>query len=130
MRAPLVAVLLLAALARADAPDGGAPKKPLRELGELTLLYFRADWCASCKRFDASGAMATVQQRLPRLAVQKVNVDTEKARVERYGVEYTPTLVLVDADGFPLARPKVDLDDGPATAERVLKAVKKSTGQP
>ena len=128
-RSLLLALFALAALARAESPDASVPKKPLREVTELKLLYFRADWCQSCKRFDAAGVVATVQQREPALAVQKVNVDTETALVERYGVEVTPTLVLVDADGYPLARPKITLDDGPATVERVLKAVKKSTGR-
>ena len=45
------------------------------------------------------------------------------------GVEVTPTLVLVDADGFPLARPRIDLDDGPGTAQRILAVVRKSTGR-
>lgn len=128
-RLPWLALLALAALAHAEAPDASVPKKPLRELAELKLLYFRADWCQSCKRFDAAGVLAEVQKREPALAVQKVNVDTEQALMDRYGIEVTPSLVLVDADGYPLARPKIALDDGPATVERILKSVRRSTGR-
>ncbi|GMU59874.1 MAG: hypothetical protein AMXMBFR34_16370 [Myxococcaceae bacterium] len=129
----LLSVVVLLGAGPGHAQDAGvatAPaKKPLREVKSLTLLYFQAAWCPSCKRLDAGGALEAVKQAEPHLTVQVVDVDTEVPVLERYGVEVTPTLILVDADGFPLARPKVDLDDGKATAERILQAVRKSTGR-
>ncbi|MEW6431207.1 MAG: thioredoxin family protein [Myxococcota bacterium] len=114
-------------------PDAGvlAPgaKRHGRDVKTLTLLYFHASWCQSCKRFDAGGALDAVKQAEPDLAVRTVDVDTEVPTLEKYGVEVTPTLVLVDADGYQLARPRIDLDDGKGTAERILKAVRKSTGR-
>lgn len=119
--------------ANALAEDAGvlapASKRRGRDVKTLTLLYFHASWCKSCKRFDAGGALDAVKQAEPDLAVKYVDVDTEVPTLEKYGVEVTPTLVLVDADGFQLARPRIDLDDGKGTAERILKSVRKSTGR-
>lgn len=119
--------------ANALAQDGGvlapASKRRGRDVKTLTLLYFHASWCQSCKRFDAGGALDAVKQAEPDLAVKYVDADTEVPTLEKYGVEVTPTLVLVDADGFQLARPRIDLDDGKGTAERILKVVRKSTGR-
>lgn len=129
----LLALVLLVSTA-VFAQDGGVPakpvaKKPLREVSSLRLLYFHASWCPSCKRLEASGALDAVKKAEPELTVQVVDVDTEVPTLDKYGVEVTPTLVLVDADGFPLARPRIDLDDGPGTAQRILAAVRKSTGR-
>jgi len=131
------AVWLLLVSTSVSAQDAGvvppkpppAAKKPAREVKSLRLLYFHATWCPSCRRLDASGALDAVKQAEPELTVQVVDVDSEVPTLERYGVEVTPTLVLVDAEGFPLARPRIDLDDGKGTADRVLAAVKKSTGR-
>ncbi|MEW5743485.1 MAG: thioredoxin family protein [Myxococcota bacterium] len=127
----LITALLLLSPQPGSAEDAGksATKKPRREVKSLKLLYFHATWCPSCKRLDASGALDTVKKAEPELTVQVVDVDTEVPTLDRYGVEVTPTLILVDSDGFPLARPRVDLDDGKGTAERILQAVRKSTGR-
>ncbi|MCC6338140.1 MAG: thioredoxin family protein [Myxococcales bacterium] len=126
----LVLVVSPAVLAQdAGVPPKAAAKKPLREVKSLRLLYFHASWCPSCRRLEASGALDAVKQAEPELRLQVVDVDTEVPTLDRYGVEVTPTLVLVDADGFPLARPRIELDDGPGTAERILAAVRKSTGR-
>lgn len=115
-----LALLLLAPLALAD--DGGvAAPKPRRDPATLTLLFFRADWCHACKAFEATGTMSRVQAAWPTLPVRRVNVDTEAEVRDRYGVERIPHLVLVDATGFVLARPK-------PKAEAILKAVEKATG--
>lgn len=115
--------LALLMLALAVAPDGGVRKG--RTIDEVKLLYFHASWCQSCKRLDAGRVIERLQEREPRLAVEKVDVDTQEALLERYGVTVTPTLILVDATGFPLGRPVIDLDQPDATLERVHKLVKK-----
>jgi len=113
-------VLLLAPLALAE--DGAEPKaKPRRDPATLTLMFFRADWCHACKNFEATGTMGRVQQAWPTLPVRRVDVDTEEALRDKYGVELIPHLVLVDDTGFVLARPKPD-------EARILKAIEKATG--
>jgi len=116
-------VLLLLVSLAAPARDGGV--RPARTIEGLRLLYFHAGWCPSCKRFDASGTLARVRVALPNLAQVDVDADTERARLEQYGVQGIPALVLVDEEGFPLGRPRLELDDGPKNAETIERLVKK-----
>jgi thioredoxin-like negative regulator of GroEL len=120
LRRAVLLVLLLAPVALAQ--DAGVPRrKPQRDPATLTLLFFRADWCQACKGFEETGTMARVQAAWPTLPVRRVNVDTEESVRDQYGVELIPNLVLVDATGFVLARPK------PKEAA-ILKAIEKATG--
>ncbi|MBL8936280.1 MAG: thioredoxin family protein [Archangium sp.] len=121
MRALLLSFMLVTT---AQAGDAGVPRRTLRE---VKLLVFTATWCGSCRRFEAGGALNQVTAQLPELTLETVDVDARRDVVERYGVEVTPTVVLVDASGFPLARPRIDLAEPTATAERVVKLVKKLT---
>lgn len=121
MRALLLSFMLVTT---AQAGDGGVPRRTLRD---VKLLVFTATWCDSCRRFEAGGALTQVAQKLPGLEFEPVDVDAHRDFVERYGVEVTPTLVLVDRSGFPLARPRIDLAEPTATAERVVKLVQKLT---
>jgi len=130
----LLSLLLASGTSFAEAPAAPAApakkaKRPARELSQLKLLYFHASWCHSCKRFEAAKVLDTVEAAEPKLAVQPVDVDTQQELLSRYNVEVTPTLVLIDSDGVQLSRPRIDLDDGPATAARVLKTVRRLTGQ-
>ncbi len=121
----LALVLLLVTSSRADVPDAGVARRPARTLSDVKLLYFHATWCSSCKSFEA----AKVLERLdPALVVEPVDVDVNEALLTRYGVTHTPTLVLVDREGFPLGKPTIDLKDGDATLARVQKLVRKMTG--
>lgn len=115
----MTALVLLALL---SGPDGG---RPVRTVGELRLLYFHASWCESCAKFDAGGALEVVRREVPELKVEAVDADTETARLERYGVAAIPALVLVDASGFPLGRPRIELEAPTATADRVVALVRK-----
>ncbi len=101
---------------------------PQRDVTTLTLLYFHASWCGSCARLDKAGVVASIQQAHPALRVEKVDVDVDAARLDRYGVTVTPTLVLVDQDGFQIGRPRIDLDDPTATVARVVRLVDRATG--
>ena len=57
--------------------------------------------------------------------VEQVDVDTQQSLLEHYGVTVTPTLVLVDGDGFPLGTPVIDLDHPDVTLDRLQRLVKK-----
>lgn len=119
MRALLLSFVMVTT---AQAGDGGVPR---RTLGDVKLLVFTATWCDSCRRFEAGGVLTEVTRQLPGLELETLDVDARRDVVERYGVEVTPTLVLVDRSGFPLARPRIDLAE--PTAERVVKLVRKMT---
>lgn len=122
-------VALAAPLALA-APDGGAAVRPAgRSLEEVKLLYFHATWCGGCKRLDEARVVERLQAQEPGLRVERVDVDARREDVERYGVEYTPTLLLVDAEGFPLGKVRIELAAPDATVERGVKLVRKATGR-
>ncbi len=77
----------------------------MRRLGRVTavpnqptLLYFRSDNCAPC--VTQSRYLEQVQQRWNgRLAIQKIDTDTEPEKARQYGVFTLPTTILVDAVG-------------------------------
>ena len=121
-RAALAALLLSAV---GFAADGGA--RAPRTLADVRLLVVRAAWCPSCKRLEASGVLPRVAARFPGLAVVEVDVDRDVSALERYGVEAIPALVLVDATGFPLGRPKVDLEDADEGFRAIERAVTRLT---
>ncbi|MDP1921072.1 MAG: thioredoxin family protein [Myxococcales bacterium] len=126
MRAWAVGVLLMMGPAVASTPDAGVTQTG-RTVANVRLLYFHSAACASCRRFEVAGVPAAITARLPGLRVEKVDVFADEALVTRYGVEVTPTLVLVDADGFPLGKPRIELDAADATVARVAKLVEKMT---
>lgn len=126
-------LLSLSLAAPALAGDGGTrppAAAPRRTLTELTLLSFKANWCTACQRFEAAHVLERVRQRIPDLNIEEVDIDARQDLVDRYGVENTPALLLVDAEGFPLARPAILLDDEAATAANVEKAVRKMAPTP
>lgn len=130
-----LALLLTLALApgalAGPPPDGGGArvKQPVRTVAQVKLLYFRASWCASCRKLDEARVVDRLVEREPGLAVERVDVDANEALLDKYGVEFTPTLVLVDASGFPLGKPKLEVDAPDATLERVHALVRKMTGR-
>ena len=69
--------------------------------------------------------LESVQERFPKLTITPVDIDVERGPIDRYGVTHTPSLVLVDAGGFPLGMPTIELDDPNATSERIAKLVMK-----
>ncbi len=124
-----LAVLVAGVLLSAAAPDAGAPAPAARPLTDVTLLSFQATWCGGCKRLEAGKVVERLQAEVPGLKVERVDVDQRRELVERYGVEYTPTLLLVDAEGFPLGKVRIELDDPGATVARGVKLVRRATGR-
>lgn len=107
----------------------GAPAAPVvkkgRTLADVRYLYFHATWCGSCKKLDASGVVDKLKGT--GVKVELVDVDTNEALLEKYGVTHTPTLVLVDASGFPLGKPALELDKPDETFQRLDQLLKKMT---
>lgn len=98
-----------------------------RTIAEVKLLYFHARGCASCARLDAGKALDRLREAQPLLKIEVVDVDTQAPLLDKYGVTQTPTLLLVDQDGFPLGKVAVDLEKPEVTFERAQKLVKKMT---
>jgi thioredoxin-related protein len=100
-----------------------------RPVGEVRLLYFHSRGCSSCAKFDAQRVLDEVKKAEPGLTIEPVEPQADRDRFDHYGIEYTPTLVLVDKDGVTLARPRIDLADAVGTTARVLSWVRKATGR-
>jgi thioredoxin-related protein len=100
-----------------------------RPVSELRLLYFHSRGCGSCAKFDAQRVLEEVKKAEPGLTIEPIEPQSDRDRFEQYGIEYTPTLVLVDKDGFALARPRIDLADAPRTTARIVSWVRKATGR-
>lgn len=116
-----VALLLLWSLATFAADP--APRH--RTITDVKLLYFHASWCQSCKRLEAGHVLERLQESTPGLKVEQVDVDTQQSLLERYGVTVTPTLILLDREGFPLGIAVIDLDHPDVTLDRLQRLVKK-----
>ena len=120
---PFVTRIALLLVLLSSVVFAGPPRK--RTLADVKLLYFHASWCQSCKRLEAGRVLERLHEVEPALVIERVDADTQVPLVDRYGVTVTPTLVLVDADGFPLGRPVIELDRPAATLEGLQKLVKK-----
>ncbi len=116
-------VLALLVASTALAQDGGR-----RTISDVSLLLFTSPDCGSCKRFESQKVLETVRTRVPRLRVETLEIEFRPDAVARYGVEVTPTLILIDQAGFPLGRPRISLDDPAGTTDRIEKLVRKMTG--
>lgn len=110
------AVALLLAVAWPAGADDVPAKPPAAP--KLRLLYFHASWCEGCRRFEAGRVLERLQARHPTLTVEKVDVQAKPELLERYGVELTPTVLLVDEHGTRLGKLRIALKDPDATLER------------
>jgi thiol-disulfide isomerase/thioredoxin len=77
---------------------------------ELTVHVWGADWCEDCRAVlpDFAAAMDAAgipDESLHHYEVEKLD-DGSKAgpKVEEYGIEYIPTIVIEDGDGEEVAR--------------------------
>lgn len=66
------------------------------------VLFFKADWCPTCKALDADiqNNLASIPEDI---LILKVNYDTAKDLKKKYGVLRQHTLVSVDKDGNMLS---------------------------
>jgi thioredoxin 1 len=59
----------------------------------MKYLYFSAAWCGPCK--SLSPIMNEVSSQV---AVEKIDVDLDYEKAQKYGVRNIPTVILVDGD--------------------------------
>jgi thioredoxin 1 len=57
----------------------------------MKYLYFSAQWCGPCK--SLSPIMNEVSSQI---SVEKIDVDLDYERAQKYGVRNIPTVILVD----------------------------------
>ena len=76
---------------RISSSQDGAPGQP-------TLLYFWSKTCAACPT-QARYLEQLAQRWHGRLAVRKINADTEPSKTAEYGIFSLPSTVIIDDEG-------------------------------
>lgn len=80
--------------------DFRAAQLQAREAGRPLLLDFTADWCKPCKMMDAQfWVLPEVVEAMKPFVAVKINYDSEKSLVGRYGVSAIPFVVFADPLG-------------------------------
>ncbi|MBP9773274.1 MAG: thioredoxin family protein [Candidatus Peribacteraceae bacterium] len=69
--------------------------------GQTSILFFKANWCPSCKAADKYLTQLYGSQDVPQ-TVYKVDYDTQKELKQRYGIVYQHTFVFIDGTGKAL----------------------------
>jgi thiol-disulfide isomerase/thioredoxin len=77
--------------------DYDASKIGFAEKGKV-VLFFKADWCPSCKALDAD-IIKNISQIPADVMILKVNYDTASDLKKKYNVLGQHTLVVVDKEG-------------------------------
>lgn len=74
--------------------------------GKVTLLYFYADWCGTCRGQELVNAAFFNRALSENLAVQgiRVNVDFNQPLMRQYRINYQHSYVLLDKSGQPVDR--------------------------
>jgi thiol:disulfide interchange protein len=102
--------------------------------GRAVLANFTASWCGYCKKMDrTTWKSPAVIDRLAGIVPVRVDVDETRPRngqagaelAARYGVQGTPTLILLDPDGQVIDRASGYLD-----SRQLLEWLDRSLGRP
>ncbi len=75
-----------------------SPEKVQENSDKNVVLFFKADWCPSCRALD--GDIKNNLKEIPEdLVILELNYDKETELKKKYGVTTQHTLVLVDSEG-------------------------------
>jgi endonuclease YncB( thermonuclease family)/thiol-disulfide isomerase/thioredoxin len=79
--------------------------QPYLTQGRITVVYFYADWCPSCRRF--SPIMDMVNAKFPDMQVLFINIrDWDSPVSQIHGIGFVPYLKIYDENGRPVAEGK------------------------
>lgn len=67
----------------------------------VEILDFYAEWCGPCKML--SNTLEQIESEMEGLKIERVDVDSEDARVEKYGIQNLPTIIIAE-DGVERER--------------------------
>lgn len=67
----------------------------------VEILDFYAEWCSPCKML--SKTLEQIESEMEGLKIERVDVDSEDARVEKYGIQNLPTIIIAE-DGVEKER--------------------------
>lgn len=80
-----------------------SPEKIALAQTENVVLFFKANWCPSCRAVDAD-IKANLSKIPSKLNILEVNYDTATELKQKYGVTYQHTFVQVDVNGNMLKK--------------------------
>ncbi len=80
-----------------------APEKIALAANNKVVLFFKADWCPTCRALDAD-INAHLSSVPTGTTILKVNYDNSTEQKKKYGVTYQHTFVQVDAQGNMIAK--------------------------
>ncbi len=73
--------------------------------GKPVFVDFHAAWCGACRKLDSETlASDAVRGALEGFVPVKLDTDKHEKAVEEYGVQYLPTLMVLDASGKALSK--------------------------
>ncbi len=103
---------------KSGAYEAYEPAKLERAKTGKVILFFKANWCVTCKSVDADITAET--KYIPEnVNILRVDYDTSAELKKKYGVTYQHTFVQVDANGTLIKK-----WSGGATLEEILAQIK------
>ena len=107
------------AMMKAGSYEAYAPEKMmLASATHDVVLFFRANWCPTCRAVDAD-IKANLSKIPSSLAILDVNYDNSTALKQKYGVTYQHTFVQVDSQGNLIKK-----WSGSPTLEKIVAEIK------
>lgn len=86
------------AMMKTGSYESYAPEKLVKADTGKVVLFFRADWCPTCRAVDAD-IKANLKNIPENLSILDVNYDNSTELKKKYGVTYQHTFVQVDSKG-------------------------------